>query len=393
MGTNNKTHLLFAAFMAGGNATILQNLQNVIEPKEDVSSSWLRIDMDPKRLTSFGEKRSFLIPGTFRNSFVTFKKIREIEKRSVNIDAAYFFQHTICMGLVNFRRRVPYVIAMDNTPMFCAKNGLWYAHPYFDPKSLGAKLKHILTRDVYDQAFHLLPISTKVRDSLINDYRITPQKISVVPPGIDVNKFSFLDRRVEHCSEKPLNIIFVGADFIRKGGDLLVAVAAQEEFKDTEFHFVTKSYCGPRLNNIFVHDNISPNTESMVKLLHNADIFVLPTRADTFSIASLEAMATGLPVITVAVGGIKDIVDQERTGYFVLSEDVKSLIDRIRNLRDNVQLRYEMGFNGRRKVERTFNSKIVGEAVVSLLLSAVAQKPIEQRRRRVKEVAISMMAL
>ncbi|MGO9482101.1 MAG: hypothetical protein ACLP05_10025, partial [Candidatus Kryptoniota bacterium] len=181
MGTNRKLRLLFAAFMAGGNATILENLEHEIECRQDVDSSWLRIEMDPNKLTSYGEKRTFLIPGTIRNSFVTSRRIHEEEKNGVCFDAAYFFQHTICMGLVRFRSRVPYVIAMDGTPMFYAKNELWYGHPYFDPKSMIAKVKHVITRSVYRKAFHLLPLSTKVRDSLIDDYRIPPEKISVMP--------------------------------------------------------------------------------------------------------------------------------------------------------------------------------------------------------------------
>jgi glycosyltransferase involved in cell wall biosynthesis len=374
MGTNEKLHLLFAAFMAGGNATILQNLENEIKYKNNVDSRWLRIEVDPKRLTHYGEKRSFLIPGTIRNSFVTSQLIRKHEKSGIVFDAAYFFQHTICIGLWRFRNRVPYVIAMDGTPMFFAKNELWYGHPYFDPKNTIAKAKHILTRSVYRKAFHLLPLSTKVRDSLIDDYQIPPEKITVVPPGIDLHKFYFLDRNTEDRSKKNFNILFVGADFLRKGGDILASIATQPEFQDVQFNFVTKSYSGPTISNITVYDSISTNTDPMVKLLHEADIFVLPTRADSFSIASLEAMATGLPVITVPMGGIADIVEEGETGYLIPKDDIQSLIDRIRILRDNRQLRYRMGTNGRKRAESRFNIEAISNTVVDILQRAAAWK-------------------
>jgi len=372
--TDGKFHLLFAAFMAGGNATILENLQNEITEDRDVYSSWLRIEIDPKRMTKFGERRSFLIPGTLRNSFVTSRRIHEFEKRGVIFDAAYFFQHTICFGLVSFRNRVPYVIAMDNTPMFCAKNELWYANPYFNPKTLGAKAKHMMTRSVYKNAFHLLPISTKVRDSLIDDYHVSPEKITVVPPGIDINRFSFIDRNILNRSDKPFNIVFTGADFIRKGGDILVSVASQPEFQDAQFTFITKSFCGPEMKNMVVHDNISTNSHHMVELLQDADIFVLPTRADTFSIASLEAMATGLPVITVAVGGISDIVKHGETGFLIPQGDIQSLVEHIRILRNDSRLRYLMGLKSRKRVERLFNSKLVSDTVVSILKKAAGRR-------------------
>ncbi len=371
---NKKMHLLFAAYMAGGNATIFDNLHSEIGSRQDITSSRLPIELDSKKLTNYGEKKSFLIPGTIRNSYITSQRIHEEEKKGVPFDAAYFFQHTICIGLVGFRRRVPYVIAMDGTPRFYAENEFWYAHPYFQPNSLSARIKHILTRGVYRQAFHLLPLSTKVRDSLIRDYQIPAERITVVPPGIDVNKFSFLDRGAENRSNKPFNVLFIGADFVRKGGDLLVSVAAEPEFKDTQFNIITRSYSGPKLSNVMVHNNISTNTSPMIKLLHEADIFVLPTHADSFSVASLEAMATGLPVITVAVGGIGDIVEEGKTGYLIPKNDVRSLARSIRTLKENSELRHQMGVNGRKRIESKFSNKVVSDMVVDLLQKATESK-------------------
>jgi glycosyltransferase involved in cell wall biosynthesis len=374
MQENKKPHFLFAAFMAGGNATILQNLQSEIECRKDVSSSWERIDLDLKKLAFYGEKKSFLVPGTFRNSHVTAQRVREHKRRGVVFDAAYFFQHTICMGLVRFRSSVPHVIAMDGTPMFYAKNELWYAHPYFNPKSLGARIKYILKRDVYRRAFHLLPLSTKVRESLVNDYGISPEKVTVMPPGIDLEKFSFQDRSARGRSDTPFKILFTGADFIRKGGEMLATVAAMPEFHDVKFIFVTKSYSGPKIENMAIYDDISPNSARMVRLLHDADIFVLPTHADSFSVASLEGMATGLPVITVGVGGIQDILEDGETGFLIPRDDIRSLVRQICTLKGNPQLGLRMGLNARTKMEAQFDSKIIGEKVVELLKQVAEKK-------------------
>ena len=374
MGKDKKLHLLFAAYMAGGNGTILENLENEIKIRNDVDSSWLRIELDPKKLIQYGTKQVSLIPGTIRNSMLTHERIRIIEKDGINFGAAFFFQHTICMGLIKFRSRVPYVIGMDGTPLFFAQNELWYAHPYFKPNSLNSKFKHMITKSVYKNASHLLPLSTKVRDSLINDYNISPNKITVVPPGIDLEKYCLPNRDTEERRKKPFNVLFVGADFIRKGGDLLVKLAGMEDFQDVQFNFVTKSYEGPRLKNIKVYDDITTNTEPMLNLLHDADIFVLPTRADSFSIASLEAMATGLPVIIVPVGGISDIVIDGETGYLIKKDDIEELSNRILKLRDDCELRYRMGANSRKRIETHFNIKTISNKVVELLKNAAAGK-------------------
>jgi len=157
-------NLLFAAYMAGGNATILQNLEDQIAERDDVSSAWLRIEMDAESGRLDRRPRRSLIPGTIRNSLITRDRIRKLERAGTTFDAAYFFQQTICMFLWRFRRRGPYVIAMDGTPLWYAKKELWYAQAHFDPRSPSFKVKHALTRGVYQSAFHLLPLSWSCKD-------------------------------------------------------------------------------------------------------------------------------------------------------------------------------------------------------------------------------------
>lgn len=369
-----KPTFLFAAYMAGGNGTILQNLEDVIGGRTDLGSAWLRIEMDAESKRMDRRPRRPILPGTIRNSFVTAQGIRRLEKAGVTFDAAYFFQQTICMFLWRFRRRVPYVIALDGTPLWFWKHELWYALPRFDPASLGARLKHEMTRRVYDRAFHLLPLSWSCRESLVQDYGIAPERITVVPPGINLATYVCPDRQVTGPG-RPLNLLFVGADFARKGGDLLVTLATQPEFADLQFHFVTKAYAGPRTANIHVYDNLTTNSAPMLALYREADFFVLPTRADSHSIASLEAMAMGLPVVATPVGGIVDIIEEEKTGYLVPRDDLAALADRIRRLRASKQLRVRLGLNGRRRVETHFNGETIAATVAGLLERAAAIRP------------------
>ncbi len=373
MNADRPLNLLFAAYMAGGNGTILRNLEETISPRPDVVSRWLPVELNPKKLIRYGTKQVSIIPGTIENSLVTARGIRRFEKEGISFDAAFFFQHTICMGLFGFRRRVPYVIAMDGTPLFYARNNLWYAHPYFNPASMAAKIKHTITRDVYRNAYHLMPLSSAVRDSLIDDYDIDPAKITVVPPGINLKKFAWHERLESTRDSKPFTVLFIGADFIRKGGDLLASIARQPEFRDIRFDFITRTYEGPRTPNIIVHDNISANTEPMLRLLREADIFVLPTRADSFSIASLEAMASGLPVITSPVGGIRDIIIHGSTGYLLPVNDQSAVAEHIRCLRDNQDLRSSMGKAARKRVESSFNIETISNTVVEVLRKSVSE--------------------
>ncbi len=369
-----KPHFLFAFYMAGGNATIYHNLKETIGRREDIESTWLPIEMYPN--DPITKIPPISLNGTFKNSAATGARIHALYRTGVQFDAAFYFQHTIVTFLYRLRRRVPHLIAMDGTPLWYAENELWYAHPHFNPASAMARVKRRITQSVYGGAYRLLPMSFGVKKSLIRDYHINEERVDVVPPGIDLAKWNGPDRTASHGQEpgRPLNVIFVGADYVRKGGDVLAAVASMEEFRNVHFHFVTKTFTGTPAPNIFVHSDMSINGNSLIELYRGADIFVLPTRADSHSLASLEAMAMGLPVITTPVGGIVDIVKEGETGLLVPPDDLRTLMDRLRLLLCNPDLRLQLGRNGRAHVEEKFNLERNAARIVDLLNEAAARR-------------------
>jgi len=367
--TSRRPRLLFAAYMAGGNATILENLQRFVAPRPDVDSAWLRVEMDAASGRLDRPARRSLVPGTIRNSQVTGREIRKLEDSGGRFDAAWFFQQTICMFLWRFRRRVPYVVAMDGTPLWYARHELWYAMPRFDPTSAVSRLKQELTRRVYAGAFHLMPLSWSCRQSLIEDYGVAPERITVVPPGIDLRAYVEPDRSAR-AEDRRLDVLFVGADFQRKGGDLLVRLARDPEFRDLRFHFVTRSYRGPEADNIRVYDDVTTNSPRMIALYREADLYALPTRADSHAIATLEAMAMGLPVISTPVGGVVDVIRDGENGYLVPRDDAEALADRIRRLRQDRALRLRMGSAGRARVASSFDAETVAATIVDVLARA-----------------------
>jgi len=89
------------------------------------------------------------------------------------------------------------------------------------------------------------------------------------------------------------------------------------------------------------------NHEQVVELLHSADIFVLPSvslprQRESTPTALLEAMACGLPIVTTACGGIKDIVDDLVNGLIVPEADPQALADALQMLASNAGARADM---------------------------------------------------
>lgn len=372
--TDRKPNFLVSVYMAGGNATILQNLQSSLEPRTDLDASFLPVEMtaaDSKLGASPG--RSWL-PGSLRNSRVTGERIAELERKTRPFDAAYFFQHTICMFLWRFRARVPYILALDGTPLWYQREKLPYSHPDFDPSSLTSRARQLLIGRVYHKAHHLLPLCEGVRDSLIHDYGVAPSKITVVPPAVDLERFSCPDRSARDTTDRQLRVLFVGADFVRKGGKEMLAVAKRPEFQDVHFDLVSRSFEGERLPNVQVHEGLKANTEPMVRLFQQADVFALPTHQDAHSVATIEAMAGGLPVISTPIGGIRDIVDEGKTGFLVPPGNVDALAECIRRFRGDPAMRLRMGAASRARVEERFNLSRIGDQVVDLLKRAAASR-------------------
>ena len=97
-------------------------------------------------------------------------------------------------------------------------------------------------------------------------------------------------------------------------------------------------------------------------LLGTFDVAVLSSREEVFPMFLLEAMASGLPVVSTRVGSIEEIVEHGETGYLVEPGDHAELARRILALMEDAELAREMGRRGRMRVEEQFSiRKMVGD--------------------------------
>jgi len=85
------------------------------------------------------------------------------------------------------------------------------------------------------------------------------------------------------------------------------------------------------------------------------DIFVIPSIIEAFGIVTVEAMASGKPVIGTNVGGLRDIVRDGVSGFLVRPKNSNDIADKIIALIENPKLRMEMGIKGRKIAEENFD--------------------------------------
>ncbi|WP_288340691.1 glycosyltransferase family 4 protein [uncultured Roseivirga sp.] len=158
-----------------------------------------------------------------------------------------------------------------------------------------------------------------------------------------------------------INLLFIGVDWNRKGGTIVY-----QTFKSLldKGYKVSLNVCGcippnehPNMKVIpFLDKNVEEDVKRMRQLYEEADIYFMPTRAETYGIVFCEAAAFGLPVVSTNTGGVSSIVEDGKTGFllphYAVYNDYVEIIER---LISNEELYIELSLNARRKFESQLN--------------------------------------
>jgi Glycosyl transferases group 1 len=245
----------------------------------------------------------------------------------------------------------PAFFVMDMTPGQMEAMGQHYGYTRARARLLGG-WKRRATARIYRHARHFFPWNDWVGRSLREDWGIEPDRITPISPGVDTELFAPVPG---HRHDGPVRLLFVGGDFLRKGGDLLLRWVGETK-ADVELHLVTRDAVADAGARVVVHRGLTNNSPELVRLYQDSDLFVLPTRADCYSLVALEAMACGLPVVISELGGIPDIVVEAETGFLVAPDDYPALAERLERLVGDPALRQRLGAAGRSRVEERFDT-------------------------------------
>ncbi len=214
----------------------------------------------------------------------------------------------------------------------------------------------------------VIAISAMVKKDLINYCRLSSDKVRIVRNGVDLKRFH-PDNREQFRAETrrelgllddDIFILFVAHNFRLKGLQTLIMALKhiQEIFPENRFkvgvlgagkikqytEYARKMGVVERI--IFVSNSDMPSHYYAA-----ADISVHPSFYDPSALVVLEAMASGIPVITTTCCGTSEIIEEGKEGFVVRTpSDISEMADRIIDLSDP-ELRREMGAAGRRRAE------------------------------------------
>lgn len=225
--------------------------------------------------------------------------------------------------------------------------------PYPDALSSRVRisLRHFLERLLSRRFQRIAAVSDAIREYIVREIRIDPSAVITVHNGIPVGN----NPPAGETGAGDVAFITVGR-LAEIKNHLLMVRAFHEVLKEGAAARLIIVGDGPERANIegFLRTNRLEGKVTLLgfrsdvgELLRGADVFVLTSRYEGISVALLEAMRAGLPVIATRVGGIPETVRDGKTGLLVGQDDLPGLVRAMRSLVQSEELRRELGRSGR----------------------------------------------
>ena len=220
--------------------------------------------------------------------------------------------------------------------------------------------------EILKNAKKVIFISSKYRETVIDKYipnelkEIIRQKSVVIPNGIDKFWFDNISMNDKVFESKDINLIYVGR--VDKNKNLETSLKVLDKLSEygynIKFDIVGD---GVELENIksMVKKGCKANVvfhgfkskEDIINLYRNSDIFIMPSKYETFGLVYVEALTQGLPLIYTKGQGFDGYFEEGEVGFSVVYDDVDDIVDKIIKITkktwefEKLQSRVEREFN------------------------------------------------
>lgn len=226
--------------------------------------------------------------------------------------------------------------------------------------------------EIAQQADLLIASTADEGDDLINAYGADPERVFVVPPGVDLATFQPIDRaeaRRKIGYDNGRLLLFVGRLERLKGVE--IAIRALSLLRDRDHDDLRLIVLGEdsrdgdesekeRLKAVASAVGVRDRVDFLGSVAQHelpyfyaaADACVMPSYSESFGLVALEAQACGCPVVASGVSGLRSVVRDEVSGYLIDGDDPALYAERIGRLLADTQLAQQMGRRGRLLAQR-----------------------------------------
>lgn len=239
---------------------------------------------------------------------------------------------------------------------------------------------------IYSKLSAWVTLTEKMKSEVIAHTRTPEQIVQVAPLGTEMTRFNpeqYDAAMARKKFELPVNGIVVGMlgrldpqkgqeTFLRAIPSILKKhpnasfVIAGEETRGEEGY---KRYLTQLRDDLQLHRNVYflPFTDDVPEFMSALDIFILPSRSETYGLVLIEAMAMRKAVVATTAGGVPEIVTNERDGLLVPPDNANALAEAILMLLDNARLREVFGNQARVHALKKFDASHCIDKLVGVL--------------------------
>jgi glycosyltransferase involved in cell wall biosynthesis len=351
-----------------GHVTHAQNLQQQLEGVSSVMPHAIRLAYDDN--AQWWQR----LPG-IRSNWSLRASIGArlfLKRHQTKLQGLFFHSQVTSLLSADLMRSIPSVVSLDATPLQYDALGASYSHAT-GPAAIETFKKNLNTR-TFTTASRLVTWSEWAKGSLVNDYGIDAEKVVVIPPGIDTERWNFGVRPLDTHT----HLLFVGGDFYRKGGQTLLDAwrgLSQISRRHATLHIVTKTEgITGDMDGIQLHYGLTPNSDALIDLYRIAGAFVFPSIGDCLPLAVLEALASGLPVLTTNVAALPEAVRHMEAGLILPMDDVAAWTAALADVIADASLRRAWGEAARQHAIEKFDARKNYGRLVNVITQCAERK-------------------
>ena len=218
----------------------------------------------------------------------------------------------------------------------------------------------------------VLTVSHNSKIDINAQMKVALDRLTVVPVGVDHQVFKPYDDVIK---KKGRLMVTSSSDVPMKGlVPLLEAIAKLRAEREIDLVVIgqpkVKGRVASAMDRLGLNDIVTTisgvSDEELARLYGEAEVAIVPSLYEGFSLPAIEAMSCGVPVVATTGGALPEVVGVSgETGLLVEPNDPDALVDAIRQLLDDAELRERLGANGRRRVMARFTWEVTARGTAA----------------------------
>lgn len=276
------------------------------------------------------------------------------------------------LGTIHHPITVDRRLEMSHAPNWWKRMSLgrWYGFTKMQTR-VASRLERIIT------------VSSNSFDDIVADHEVDPDRMAIVPVGVDPDVFRPLDD-VERIPGRLVTT--ASADVTMKGLKYLLEALAKirTEYEDAHLVVIGKEKPGGASSKAIDQLGLRGHVEfvtgvserRIIELYSEAQLAVVPSLYEGFSLPAIEAMSCGCPLVATTGGAIPEVVGNDNeTAMLVPPGDSEALAARLRDALDNPDVARKIGLAGRDRVRDNWSWRHTAERTVEQYRIRLGQIP------------------